>query len=442
MKLYELKAIANRLNQYKTIKSIYRVDDSIIEITFDINNKYYFDMTKGNSIVYKKDDYKKIKDYNAPFDVVLQKKFAKSDVVVISTDGDNRVLKIVVSSKSSYKEEISTLLLEFTGKNTNAIIIDTNKKIQEALRHIDSSVSFREIKPNKILLDIPPKEITENIQDIPDVDSYLQNIANQIDINLLSNTKKQAIYKIDAKISKLQKALTSLENEEELKNQSTIYAKKANAVLANLNNINLYETKMQLKDYEENIIDVEILPQAKSSVHLSNLLFDKSKKLRQKAENLYIQRDNLTQKIFFFDKLKGMINASCSIDECKVYIPTKKQTTKKRQVSENYEAFFYEGFKVMVGRTETENIYLLKNSSKDDYWFHLKDMPSSHIIVATNKKSLPFNVIEFASKLCVDFSVNHKGTYLVDYTKRVNVKVKNGANVLYVNYKTISIEKG
>jgi predicted ribosome quality control (RQC) complex YloA/Tae2 family protein len=442
MKLYELQAIAKRLNSYENIKSIFRVDDTLIEISFDDNQKYYFDMTKGNSIIFKKESYNKTKDYNAPFDIVLQKKFAKSKVIDIDTDGHNRVLQIKVASKSSYKQEISILQLEFTGRNTNAIIIDENRKIQEALRHIDSSVSFREIKPNRILQDLPPFELKETPKEIGDIDIYLEQKALDIEKNKLKQIKSQAYAKIDSKLKKLEKNLKNLDNEDELLVESEKFTLKANAVLANLNSINLYEKKMKLKDYEDNIVDVEILSNAKTPSHLSNLLFDKSKKLKQRATNLYIQRDNLTQKIDFFKRLKEIINNSNSIDECKLYAIGKKQTQKKSQKVEHYESFFYQGFKIMVGRTESENIYLLKNSSKDDYWFHLKDIPSSHIIVSTNKKSLPMSVIEFASKLCVDFSVSNIGDYLVDYTKRANVKVKNGANVLYVNYKTINIRKG
>jgi predicted ribosome quality control (RQC) complex YloA/Tae2 family protein len=441
MKLYELKAIATRLNNYTFIKSIYRVDDTIVEITFEKDKKYYFDMTKGNSYIFKQPSYKKIKDYNAPFDITMTKKFAKSQIKEIKTDGENRVLLVVVASKSSYKEEITTLHLEFTGRNTNAIITDSNTKVLEALRHIDSSVSFREIKPNKPLLPIPPKEIKETPQDIEDIDIYLENIAKISEEKKLNGLKKQGHTKVDSKLKKLQKNLSALENEDDLLVESEKFTQKANAVLANLNSINLYEKSMKLSDYEDNEIKVEILPQAKTASHLSNLLFDKSKKLKQKVKNLHIQRENLTQKIEFFDRLKSMISNSTTIDECKLYLISKKHTQKKSQKNELYESFFYQGFKIMVGRTESENIHLLKSASKDDYWFHLKDRASSHVIVNTNKKNLPSEVLEFCAKLCVDFSINQLGDYLVDYTKRANVKVQSGANVLYVNYKTITVRK-
>jgi hypothetical protein len=43
--------------------------------------------------------------------------------------------------------------------------------------------------------------------------------------------------------------------------------------------------------------------------------------------------------------------------------------------------------------------------------------------------------------MCVDTTTSNIGTYLVDYTKRANVKPQDGSNVLYVKYNTIKIEK-
>ena len=85
---------------------------------------------------------------------------------------------------------------------------------------------------------------------------------------------------------------------------------------------------------------------------------------------------------------------------------------------------------------------MLKNAKAKDIWMHLKDRPSAHVIISTDKQQLPERLIEAAAKLCVDFSVFEKGSYLVDYTPRREVRVQEGANVLYTNYKTLSIQKG
>ena len=81
-------------------------------------------------------------------------------------------------------------------------------------------------------------------------------------------------------------------------------------------------------------------------------------------------------------------------------------------------------------------LFSLTKKSEEDFWFHLKDRASTHVIVKSNKQNLSDEVVLFASKLCVQFSTKSSGSYEVDYTKRQNVKIQNGAFVNYINYKT------
>ena len=60
-------------------------------------------------------------------------------------------------------------------------------------------------------------------------------------------------------------------------------------------------------------------------------------------------------------------------------------------------------------------------------------------VVQNTKKTLPIDVIYKAAELCVKFSTDFSGKYLVDFTQRRNVKVQNGANVLYNPYDTIDV---
>ena len=94
----------------------------------------------------------------------------------------------------------------------------------------------------------------------------------------------------------------------------------------------------------------------------------------------------------------------------------------------------------MLGSSERENIYLLENSKASDFWFHLKDRPSCHVIVQNTKKELPQSVVNKAATLCAKFSVDYDGVYEVDFTQRRNVKIQSGANVLYNPYTTTVVK--
>jgi predicted ribosome quality control (RQC) complex YloA/Tae2 family protein len=430
------------MQNFRTIKSAYRVDNNIIKITFDKNNEYFFDISKQNSSIFKKDNFHKTKDFTAPFDTILNKKFSDSKIESIKVLEQNRVIQINVQSKSSYKLEQNILQLEFTGKKTNAIILTPEQIVVEALRHIDHSVSYREIKPNKKLLPLLEYKINEDYKQIEDIEEFLYQNYEKISNSILKNTKVQIINNYQKKVNNITKKINSLANEEELIEESNNLFAQANCVLANIGKINLYQKKQKLKDYEGNEIVINIPQNMKSDSHLSNNIFQKAKKQKQKAQNQYIQKENLLDKKNFYVNLIERIKNINSLDEIKIYSnKTKNQSKTKDKSQDNYESFFFEGHKIMVGRTQKENIYLLKNSSKNDYWFHIKDITSSHVIVKTNKSKISDSVCQFAAKLCVDTSVKNSGSYLIDYTKRSNVKPQDGSNVLYVNYKTIKVEK-
>ena len=203
-----------------------------------------------------------------------------------------------------------------------------------------------------------------------------------------------------------------------------------------------YEKKVTLSDYDGNARTIMIPPQAHTPAIAANLLFTHSKKKKQKAKNSHIERDNLQGKIDFLKQLSSSIKASKSVDEVNLYLPKQPKKQKKRaKVDTNIESFFIEGVKISLGKNEKGNITLLKEAKQSDIWLHLKDMPSTHVIITTNKSSVADTVLMFAAKLCVQFSATGAGSYLVDYTHRRHVKMREGANVNYVEYKTVRIDK-
>ena len=122
-------------------------------------------------------------------------------------------------------------------------------------------------------------------------------------------------------------------------------------------------------------------------------------------------------------------------------MPQKKAQKSEKNESENVRNFYINDYKISLGRNEKGNIWLLKNSKKDDIWLHVKDFPSAHVIIKTQKTNVDDEILNFAAKLCVGFSISGAGRYEVDFTKRNNVKILNGANVNYINFKTIIVNK-
>ncbi|WP_263833377.1 NFACT RNA binding domain-containing protein [Sulfurospirillum oryzae] len=443
MKHSELVCINDYLKQYRKISSIYRVDDSVLRIIFEAGEPLFVDLGRGDSYMFFKEDFKQAKRYTAPFDVLLAKRFANAKIESMEVEEGNRIWRIGVLASSSYKAMRTTLQLEFTGRNTNAIILDENEVVLEAMRHIDSSVSFRSVKVNEVLEKLPPKELKEKPFVLGgSIEEYLKaSYEKRLHVKL-EEIKKQKIAQVEKKITKLTQAIDALENEEELMVKSDEAQKEATLVLAHLhtNVMKGYQESVTLLDFEGNEVTIH-LPQAQSPQMAANMLFKKSKKLRQKALSVHRQKENLEEKRLFLERMVGVINAAHDPEEIHILVPKQRKSKQKGDESNLYETFLLEGYRILLGKNEKGNIALLQEAKKNDIWLHVKDMPSSHVIICTEKQNVPEAVLIFAAKLCVEFSMSQKGGYLVDYTKRKNVKPFDGANVAYEEYQTLKIYK-
>jgi predicted ribosome quality control (RQC) complex YloA/Tae2 family protein len=439
-----LVSIAKRLSNYKKIYAIDRVDDNVIRISFDGTNDYFFNMQKGDSHIYKNDNFKRTKIYKAPFDVTLTKRFTNAFVTDVEVLEGDKILRIKSRLLSNYKEVETILQFEFTGRYTNAIILDCDEIVIEALRHIDISTSFREVKAGVKLKHLPPPPFKRDESKdtlIENLDEYLYNEFIIREKRRVESLKRQKISQIDKKIRKLKRIFDSLESEEELMQKATKSENIGSLILANMQNINLYDKRVKLVDFEGKSVEVEIPKEAKSLSMAADIFFQRAKKFKQKAKNISIERDNLSGKIEFLQRLKVAVESAKSSKEIEIYFP-KLQGDRKREVKEGLiENFYIRDYKISVGKNQRGNIKLLKDAKMSDIWMHLKDIPSTHVIITNRKKSIPQDILEFGAKLCVDFSTKERGSYLVDWAFRRDVKVRDGANVNYVNYKSIKVVK-
>jgi len=453
MKLYELKAIAQRLNDFTFISRARRIEDNTLEIMFDKSQSYFFNMTRGHSFAYKAPSQRPLQGYNAPFDTLLHALISSSKLIAVDVPNDDRVLRFTIAPKSSYKDKIIYLQLEFTGKNTNAILLDDNEVIIEALRHIDADSSFRVVRPGMELLALPPlpqrvdraskKSVGADAlsaQNIDDIDTHLENKFTEIQANKLRELKKQKLSTVAKKIKKFAQLLNKLPNKEKLETQAKEHNNTGNLILANLYQIKPYDTKLKTHDFEGKEISIS-LPKDLKVNRMSDYYFNLSKRAKAKAKNVHIEQENLSSKKAFYENIYYALEQASAPYELELLVPKRAKSLRKKEKLREGELFWIEDYKVMVGRNSGENQKLLSLAKSNDIWMHTREIPGSHVIIRTDKQNLPDSVLEAAAKLCVDFSTTHPGNYLVDYTKRKFVKIQEGSSVEYDKYQTLSILK-
>lgn len=95
------------------------------------------------------------------------------------------------------------------------------------------------------------------------------------------------------------------------------------------------------------------------------------------------------------------------------------------------------GFTLYVGKNNVQNDRLtMKESAKDDIWFHVKDLPGSHVVLVTNGEEPSEKDYTEAASIAAGYSKATADLVAVDYTRVKNIKKPSGAKPGFVTYKT------
>ncbi len=96
-----------------------------------------------------------------------------------------------------------------------------------------------------------------------------------------------------------------------------------------------------------------------------------------------------------------------------------------------------DGLVLYVGKNNVQNDRLtFKVAEKDDIWFHVKDIPGSHVILVTDGREPTDRDYTEAAGIAAGYSKATGDLVAVDYTRVKNIKKPAGAKPGFVTYKT------
>ena len=178
--------------------------------------------------------------------------------------------------------------------------------------------------------------------------------------------------------------------------------------------------------------------------------FDKYSKLKRTKEAL----DTLLQETG--DEIKHLESIAASLDiasseedlvqikeEMMEYGYVKRKNTGGKKVKVTSRPYHYissDGYDIYVGKNNFQNDELsFKFASGNDWWFHAKGQPGSHVIVKSKNEDLPDRTFEEAGKLAAYYSKGRQAPKVeIDYTQKKNLRKPTGGKpgfvVYYTNY--------
>ena len=262
---------------------------------------------------------------------------------------------------------------------------------------------------------------------------WVKQRASQVE-RVVKNEQK----KLTKKVKKLEKQLDLAENSEG-------YRIKGEILNANLSQVKPGMTKVSLPNYYENNAPIEIkLDPALSPARNAQKYFTRYKKLRDSIKHVNEQIKIAKENLRYFDSIQTAIDNADPQDIDQIndelinqgYIRKQKKNRLRKKITErNLNEFkLSSGKHVLVGKNNYQNDWLtLKKANKSDYWFHVKNVPGSHVILRDDQPS--DQDIKEAAEIAAFFSKGKDSAHVqVDYVQDKKVKKPNGAKPGFVIY--------
>ena len=125
----------------------------------------------------------------------------------------------------------------------------------------------------------------------------------------------------------------------------------------------------------------------------------------------------------------------------------RKHTKGKRSTAPSKPLHYIssDGYHMYVGKNNMQNDYLTFDfATGNDWWFHAKGIPGSHVIVKTNGDELPDNTFEEAGKLAAFYCANRDADKVeIDYIEKKQIRKPKGGKpgfvVYHTNYSLMSV---
>ena len=248
------------------------------------------------------------------------------------------------------------------------------------------------------------------------------------------------------KLNKLEKSLFDSQNSDE-------YRIKGDLLFASLHLIQKGQKEVTVDNYYDGTKMTIELDERYDGKTNAKRYYNKYQKAKNSLHYIHEQIEITKEEIQYFDSLITLMENASYYDALEIkeelenlgYLKKKKtkQPMKKKNKFHIETYLTKDNIKIYVGKNNLQNDYLtFKMASRFDTWFHVKDMPGSHVVV--HSENLDEYTIRLASKMAAYFSKGkHSSSVPVNYTQIRTLKKPHSSKpgkVILNHYSTIYID--
>ena len=180
--------------------------------------------------------------------------------------------------------------------------------------------------------------------------------------------------------------------------------------------------------------------------------FDKYNKQKRTFEALTSLIEETKDEVTYLESISTSMDIARSEDDLiqlkeelieAGYVKRKFTKKKVKVTSKPFHYISSDGYHMYVGKNNLQNDELTFHfATGNDWWFHAKGVPGSHVIVKTEGDELPDRTFEEAGRLAAFYSKNNGAEKVeIDYVEKKHVKKPSGSKpgfvVYYTNYSLV-----
>lgn len=313
---------------------------------------------------------------------------------------------------------------------------------------------------NDKIIDFYPLVLEHMTKDTKNIESislaldkyYLENVND----NSLNQSKENLKKQVQHILNKSIKKIDNLRNDFELSKHYDKFRIEGDLLSTVAYSIKKGQTEINVHNfYDDEYINISLDPR-KSSWENIELKYKNSKKLHKSYKLLSKAIPELDDDINYINSILNQIDLVESKEELNdikeelrqenfIKRQNKKTNKNKEIVKSKPHKFITENENIIyVGKNNKQNEELtLRLANQDDLFFHIKDLPGSHVILKKTREFKDFE-IQIAAYLAAKFSKNGNDRYIdVDYTFKKNVNKSKGSKpgmVYYTDYTTLRVD--
>ncbi|MBL3530105.1 NFACT family protein [Companilactobacillus zhachilii] len=367
---------------------------------------------------------------------------------------------------STKAENLSEMSAADIRKKFEGIGLDTSAELEQTITKGNSLDDFlnryqNEIHPNtannnKHKLGFFPivfSNTTTEVSEYPSLSDLLDNYyldkarLDRIEQQTKSITHRLGIIlkKDKSKVKKLNKQLAATD----VMNKYNLYGELLTTYMSKIQH---GSSSITLTNYYNNEdVTIKLNPEYSPSLNAQSY-YKKYRKLQNSIPHIKEQLEITTNEVNYLESVLASLeyvdieDVDGIVDELidSGYIKKKRKNARKKRKKKLGEDFkTTTGVEIVVGKNNLENDQLtMKLSQKNHYWFHVKDIPGSHVILKTSDPD-ETSITQAATIAAYYSKARESSKVPVDYVQIKHIRKPNGAKpgfVIFEGQKTVLVD--